>query len=138
MTEVNTPIISDRNPREPGLAGQARPANELRIVNDHDIPVPDGVVGELIIRPRLPWALNHGYHKDPEATARAWRNGWFHTGDAFRRDSAGNYYFVDRMKDAIRRRGENVSSFEVEIVSVRASAGTGMRRHTGAERTWRG
>ena len=58
--------------------------------------------------------MNHGYHKNPEATARAWRNGWFHTGDAFRADAEGNYFFVDRMKDAIRRRGENISSFELE------------------------
>jgi crotonobetaine/carnitine-CoA ligase len=58
--------------------------------------------------------MSHGYQKMPEATARAWRNGWFHTGDAFRRDAEGNYFFVDRMKDAIRRRGENISSFEVE------------------------
>jgi len=50
----------------------------------------------------------------PEATADAWRNGWFHTGDFFRRSPEGDYYFVDRKKDAIRRRGENVSSFEVE------------------------
>jgi crotonobetaine/carnitine-CoA ligase len=58
--------------------------------------------------------MNSGYNKNPEATARAWRNGWFHTGDAFRRDADGNFFFVDRMKDAIRRRGENISSFEVE------------------------
>ena len=58
--------------------------------------------------------MNSGYYKNPEATAAAWRNGWFHTGDAFRRDDDGYYYFVDRMKDAIRRRGENISSFEVE------------------------
>ena len=59
--------------------------------------------------------MNHGYHNNLEATARAWRNGWFHTGDAFRRDEAGNFFFVDRLKDAIRRRGENISSFEVEV-----------------------
>jgi len=58
--------------------------------------------------------MNSGYYKNPEATARAWRNGWFHTGDAFRRDADGNFFFVDRIKDAIRRRGENISSFEVE------------------------
>jgi crotonobetaine/carnitine-CoA ligase len=52
----------------------------------------------------------------PEATAHAWRNGWFHTGDGFRYDEDGNYYFVDRIKDAIRRRGENISSFEVEAL----------------------
>ena len=58
--------------------------------------------------------MNHGYYKNPEATAAAWRNGWFHTGDAFRRDADGNFFFVDRRKDAIRRRGENMSSFEIE------------------------
>jgi crotonobetaine/carnitine-CoA ligase len=58
--------------------------------------------------------MNHGYYKNPEATAEAWRNGWFHTGDAFNYDEDGYFYFVDRIKDAIRRRGENISSFEVE------------------------
>jgi crotonobetaine/carnitine-CoA ligase len=76
--------------------------------------VTPGTVGELIVRGDAPWTLNHGYNGDAEATARAWRNGWFHTGDAFRQDAAGHYFFVDRIKDAIRRRGENISSFEVE------------------------
>jgi crotonobetaine/carnitine-CoA ligase len=66
------------------------------------------------VRGDAPWTLNSGYFKNPEATAAAWRNGWFHTGDAFRKDAEGTFYFVDRMKDAIRRRGENISSFEVE------------------------
>ena len=86
----------------------------MRIVDENDCEVPPGTIGELIIRTDMPWALNHGYHRNPEATAKAWRNGWFHTGDAFRRDENGNFFFVDRMKDAIRRRGENISSFEVE------------------------
>jgi crotonobetaine/carnitine-CoA ligase len=60
--------------------------------------------------------MDAGYYGMPEATATAWRNGWFHTGDAFRYDADGNYYLVDRLKDAIRRRGENISSFEVEEV----------------------
>jgi crotonobetaine/carnitine-CoA ligase len=58
--------------------------------------------------------MSHGYAGNPDATAAAWRNGWFHTGDGFRRDAEGNFFFVDRLKDAIRRRGENISSFEVE------------------------
>ena len=87
---------------------------ELRLVDANDIEVAPGQVGELIVRTDMPWAMNHGYHNDPEATARAWRNGWFHTGDALRHDTDGNYFFVDRMKDTIRRRGENISSFEVE------------------------
>ena len=63
---------------------------------------------------RESWSLNAGYHKMADKTAEAWRNGWFHTGDAFRVDEDGWYYFVDRMRDTIRRRGENISSFEVE------------------------
>lgn len=114
MTEVNVPIVSESNPAIVGTCGKQRAGNELRIVDGHDREVPTDSIGELIIRSDAPWALNAGYHKDAEATARAWRNGWFHTGDAFRRDSDGNFFFVDRMKDAIRRRGENISSFEVE------------------------
>ena len=114
MTELNTPIVSARNPDAPGTCGRARPGNDLRIVDEHDREVPTGSVGQLIIRSDDPWALNSGYFKEPEATVQAWRNGWFHTGDAFRVDEDGNYFFVDRFKDAIRRRGENVSSFEVE------------------------
>jgi crotonobetaine/carnitine-CoA ligase len=83
-------------------------------VDANDCELPPGEMGELVLRSDMPWALNHGYHGAAEATARAWRNGWFHTGDAFRRDAAGEFFFVDRIKDAIRRRGENVSSFEVE------------------------
>ena len=67
-----------------------------------------------MLRTDAPWAMSHGYYGNPETTARAWRNGWFHTGDAFRRNQQGEFFFVDRMKDAIRRRGENISSFEVE------------------------
>jgi crotonobetaine/carnitine-CoA ligase len=59
--------------------------------------------------------MNHGYNANPQATADAWRNGWFHTGDAFFRDADGDYHFVDRLKDAIRRRGENISSYEIEV-----------------------
>jgi crotonobetaine/carnitine-CoA ligase len=114
MTEVNVPIVSEPNPSVIGTCGRQRPGNELRIVDEHDREVPVGSVGELIVRSDAPWALNSGYNRNPEATANAWRNGWFHTGDAFRRDADGNYFFVDRMKDAIRRRGENISSFEVE------------------------
>ncbi len=114
MTEINVPIVSEPNPTVIGTCGRQRPGNELRIVDEHDREMPTGSVGELIIRSEAPWALNSGSYKNPEATVTAWRNGWFHTGDAFRRDADGNFFFVDRMKDAIRRRGENISSFEVE------------------------
>lgn len=114
MTETSWPLISERNPRVRGTCGRPRAGYEVRIVDENDCEVAPGVVGELIVRSDIPWSMNHGYHNNPEATARAWRNGWFHTGDAFRRDEDGNFFFVDRLKDAIRRRGENISSFEVE------------------------
>ncbi len=59
--------------------------------------MPSGQVGELIVRAEMPWTISHGYRNHAEATARTWRNGWFHTGDAFRRDEAGAFYFVDRI-----------------------------------------
>jgi len=114
MTEVAAPIVSAKNEALAGQCGQARAGVELRIVDANDCEVAHGTAGELIVRSDIPWALSHGYHNAPEATAAAWRNGWFHTGDAFRRDVAGNYFFIDRIKDSIRRRGENISSFEVE------------------------
>jgi crotonobetaine/carnitine-CoA ligase len=114
MTEISAPIVSEPNPPQIGTAGKPRPGMEVRVVDENDCEVAPGVVGELMVRSDRPWALNHGYYKDPEATAQAWRNGWFHTGDAFRYDDEGNFFFVDRIKDAIRRRGENISSFEVE------------------------
>jgi carnitine-CoA ligase len=115
MTEINNPIVSDPQPEGRGFCGRVRPGCEARLVDGNDVEVPRGAVGEMILRTARPWAMNHGYHRNPEATARAWRNGWFHTGDAFRQDADGNYFYVDRVKDAIRRRGENISSYEVEI-----------------------
>ena len=114
MTEISSPIVSEPNPTALGTCGQKRDGVDVRLVDEDDCEVPVGTVGEMILRTDRPFAMMHGYLKNPEATARAWRNGWFHTGDAFRKDADGNYYFVDRMKDAIRRRGENISSFEVE------------------------
>lgn len=114
MTEISLPIVSEPNPEVPGSCGRVRAGVEVRIVDEWDCEVPEGSPGELIIRADRPWAMTHGYMGDGEATARAWRNGWFHTGDLFRRDAEGNYFFIDRVKDCIRRRGENISSFEVE------------------------
>ncbi len=114
MTEVSNPIVSGLNPDAEGTCGRARDGVEARIVDENDFEVPIGTVGELVVRSDAPWTMTSGYFRDPEATARAWRNGWFHTGDGFRCDEAGNFYFVDRLKDAIRRRGENISTFEAE------------------------
>ena len=114
MTELATPIISEKNPAALGTCGKARAGVDARIVDEHDYELPDGETGELILRTERPWEVAACYYKNPEATATAWRNGWFHTGDACRRDDDGNFYFVDRIKDSIRRRGENISSFEIE------------------------
>jgi carnitine-CoA ligase len=116
MTEVSCPLISEANPEVKGACGKVRTGVEIRLVDENDFEVPEGTVGEMVVRTDRPWSLNHGYLGEPEATAKAWRNGWYHTGDGFRCDTEGNFFFVDRMKDTIRRRGENISSFEVEVV----------------------
>ena len=115
MTELNLPLMSEPNPTVAGSCGKMRGGTQLRLVDEADREVPPGAIGELLVRSESPWRLNSGYFGNPQATAQAWRNGWFHTGDAMRRDADGNYFFADRMKDAIRRRGENISSFEVEV-----------------------
>jgi crotonobetaine/carnitine-CoA ligase len=114
MTEIASPLHAGPGITMAGLAGKPRPWFELRVADPHDRPLPDGEVGELLIRAHRPWALFSGYYRNPEATVAAMRNGWFHTGDAFKRMADGNFCFVDRLKDVIRRRGENISSFELE------------------------
>ncbi len=99
---------------KPGSSGRPNPRYELRIVDEHDRPLPAGAVGEVVSRPRRPNEMMLGYHRMPEATVAAFRNLWFHTGDAGCLDEDGFFHFADRKKDMIKRRGENVSSFEVE------------------------
>jgi crotonobetaine/carnitine-CoA ligase len=114
MTEISVPLVTELNTPVYSSCGKPRSGVECRIVDAHDMPVPDGTVGEFVLRCDLPWAINQGYHGMPEESLAAWRNDWFHTGDLMYRDADGNFFFVDRQKDAIRRRGENISSIEVE------------------------
>jgi len=114
MSELSVPLFAGPNPGVAGTCGVPAPGVCLRLVDAQDIEVPEQAVGELVLRMDQPWTISHGYHHDAAATARAWRNGWFHTGDLFRRDPSGHYHFVDRAADSIRRRGENISAFEVE------------------------
>jgi crotonobetaine/carnitine-CoA ligase len=114
MSEISSVLVTEADPAKNGTCGRPRPGVECRVVDANDCEVGPGEVGELVVRTDAPWELATGYHKNPEATAKAWRNGWFHTGDAFRVDADGDFFFLDRMKDSIRRRGENISSFEVE------------------------
>jgi crotonobetaine/carnitine-CoA ligase len=111
---------------------------EVRLVDENDETVGTNEIGELVVRTSTPWSINAGYFRDPELTAKAWRNGWFHTGDALKCDEDGNFYFVDRFKDCIRRRGENISSFEVEAYvtehpSVLEAAAVGVPSDSGEE-----
>ena len=95
---------------------------EVMIADEHDQPVPVGEVGEILVRPRRPFTMLTAYYNSPEATTAAFRNLWFHTGDNARADADGYLYFIDRKKDALRRRGENISSSEVEAVLNRHPA----------------
>mgnify|MGYP003575200407 CR=1 FL=1 len=119
QTEIGVPMLV------PLAMSDKRPANsvgllvqdfyEARIVDpETDEDVSDGEIGELLIRHRVPWIINSGYFGMPDQTVKTWQNLWYHTGDALRRDAQGWYYFVDRLKDTIRRRGENISSYEIE------------------------
>ena len=114
MTEISSVILLQGFGDDHRTCGRVRPGYECRIVDEHDRALPPGSVGELVVRSDEPWLFMAGYWRNPAATAEAWRNQWMHTGDAFTYDDDGNWFFVDRKKDAIRRRGENISSLEVE------------------------
>tara|TARA_Y100001934_G_C12317789_1_gene758449 strand:+ start:328 stop:1179 length:852 start_codon:yes stop_codon:yes gene_type:complete len=106
------------DPLLPGMAGHVREEfYDVRVVDpETDAPVAQGQIGEIVVRPKLPFVFNQGYFRMPEKTVEAWRNLWYHTGDAGYFDTENRLYFADRIKDRIRRRGENISSYEVEQV----------------------
>jgi carnitine-CoA ligase len=114
-TEIGTATFDNEGTSpQPGRVGTPSPLLEFKLVDEHDLDVEDGQAGEAVVRPREPWLLMAGYQDQSAANMNAWRNGWFHTGDALYRDGDGAYHFVDRLRDRIRRRGENISSAEVE------------------------
>jgi crotonobetaine/carnitine-CoA ligase len=138
LTEIGQ--VTYMRPGEPfrvGSCGKESPGYEIIIADpETDEELPRGEVGEILVRPRIPNIMLHFYHKMPEKTVQDFRNFWFHTGDAGRMDEDGYIYFVDRVKDYIRRRGENISSFEVERLvnshpSVEESAAIGVKAETG-------
>jgi crotonobetaine/carnitine-CoA ligase len=115
LSEAVPVLVSSWDDPPPlGSAGKANPLFDVKLLNDDDEEVPVGEVGEIACRPLEPHVMFEGYYDDPAATQRVWRNLWFHTGDLGRQDEAGFLYFLDRKKDYLRRRGENISSFEVE------------------------
>jgi carnitine-CoA ligase len=115
-TETNFVIGTKIDQQRAGYMGCVRPGFAARVVDAVGREAPDGEPGELILRADEPLAFARGYFAAPEKTEEAWRQGWFHSGDRVIRDRDGYFKFVDRLKDAIRRRGENISSFEVEQV----------------------
>jgi len=121
-TEANFVIASRPDAPRTGVMGWLQPGFEARVADAEDNPLPDGQAGELLLRAHEPFAFATGYFGMPDKTVEAWRNLWFHTGDRVVRDADGAYRFIDRMKDAIRRRGENISSFEVEQVLLSHAA----------------
>jgi len=117
LTETGIPIVSPYEEKiRPRSCGKPLKAYDVKIFNDYDIECEPNTIGEIVVRPIEPYSMMDGYYNMPEATVKAFRNLWFHTGDFGYRDEDGYFYFVDRKKDAIRRRGENISSFEVEAV----------------------
>lgn len=115
-TESNFVIGAFIDEQRPGTMGKVRPGFEARVVDDDDNELPPGTPGELVLRATEPYAFASGYFGMPEKTVEAWRNLWFHSGDRVTCDADGYFTFMDRLKDAIRRRGENISSYEVEQV----------------------
>ncbi len=116
LTESGAVLCNYGPDRRAGSIGRPTRLYDVRIVDEEDREVPPGAIGEIVSRPNTPHSMAAGYYRMPEKTLEAFRNLWFHTGDLGHRDADGYFYFVDRKKDAIRRRGENISSFEVEKV----------------------
>ncbi len=118
LTDVG--MVALRRHDEPLVPGSSgRPVDDYEVIiadPDTDVQLPAGTVGEIMVRPRVPFGFMGGYWRRPDVTVKAWRNLWFHTGDAGMLDGDGNLHFRDRMGDSIRVRGENISSAEIESV----------------------
>jgi crotonobetaine/carnitine-CoA ligase len=115
-TEVGMPLYAgpDVSADRTSTGKWVAPGFEVKVVDENDYEVEPGEIGQLLVRTTEPWRMMTSYFGMSEKTAEAWRNGWFHTGDGFVQDENGRYHFVDRITDSMRRRGENISSMEVE------------------------
>jgi crotonobetaine/carnitine-CoA ligase len=116
LTETGPAAACTWDANRRGSMGRPTPWYEVAVVDEDDLPVEAGEVGELIVRPRMPHVMMVGYWGNPEATLKATRNLWFHTGDRVAQDDDGYLWFKERDSDSIRRRGENVSAWEVERI----------------------
>jgi crotonobetaine/carnitine-CoA ligase len=116
MTECYCCLVSPYDAPSAGACGKAITGWDVRIVDADDKECKPGALGEFVARPNRKFIGTTGYYNKPEATLELFRNGWIHTGDLGRMDEDGYFFFVDRKKQALRRRGENISSFVVESV----------------------
>ena len=131
-TESGLLTYNTFNNRKKASMGRINPAYDVSIVDENDYEVSAGIIGEVVSRPKHPWTMMTGYYNMPAETSKAFNNLWFHTGDYAFCDKDGFYFFVDRKKDSIRHKGENISSFEVEQIinlhpSVLESAAIGVK-----------
>jgi carnitine-CoA ligase len=138
MTECIACTMTWRDRRRIGSAGQPHEGYEVAIVDGFDRPLPAGQAGEIVIRSTEPWGFMSGYLNDVAATVASQRNFWFHTGDLGVMDEEGWLYYRGRLKDVIRRRGENISAEELESIankhpSVLVSAALGVPSSVGDE-----
>jgi crotonobetaine/carnitine-CoA ligase len=122
----------------PGSVGKPHGWSQIAVVDENDNEVPPGVQGDIVLRPTVPFTFMLGYHNDPEATRKAWRNLWFHSGDFGKMDADGNLFFMGRQAHWLRRRGENISAYEIEAVlsrhpGVREAIVTGFPSELGEE-----
>jgi crotonobetaine/carnitine-CoA ligase len=115
-SESGLPLMNSLSHRKPGTVGRPSRGAQVKLVDDDGVEVGPNVAGEFLVRNNLPYSVLLEYYNDAERTVEAWRDLWFHAGDYGYYDEEGYYYFVDRKKDALRRRGENISSYEVEKV----------------------
>jgi crotonobetaine/carnitine-CoA ligase len=99
-----------------GSIGKPLSFCEVTIWDENNMEVPIGQNGEIVVQEKVPFSMFLGYYKQPDKTKEAWEGGWFHTGDRGYQDENGYFYFIDRIKECIRRRGENISAFEIEKV----------------------
>jgi crotonobetaine/carnitine-CoA ligase len=138
QTEIGIPILGSRVFRKSGTLGILSEKYQVKLADENGSEVPTGEKGELLVRPLQPYLMMLEYYNMPEETVKAWRNLWFHTGDIVCQDADGFFRYIDRKKDSLRRKGENISSFEVETAvnahpAVLQSAAVGVAADIGGD-----
>lgn len=117
QTETSFVTLDTVGDSRPGSCGKAHPDWEVAVVDEFDAPLPPGSIGEIVSRPKKSWSMFSGYYRGDAKTVQTLRNLWYHSGDAGTMDEDGWFYFKHRLNEAIRRRGENISAYEVETVA---------------------